>query len=203
MKIQILTIFLTTTIAISACHQNKEHSLYNGQELRAGDIVLRCGSGLTSRAVIVADNGGNYSHVGIVVDSSGVMMIVHAVPGEHDFPNDFDRVKMDEAKTFFLTTRTKNGRILRYSDSIVAQKAAKAAHRLYKSGIIFDHEYDISDTSALYCSELVEYAYKQAGILSITDGIRHDVNLPVFNYEQVILPSDFVHSSQLTTVSEF
>ena len=87
--------------------------------------MLRCGSGLTSRAVLVADNGGNYSHVGIVVDSSGVMMIVHAVPGEHDFPNDFDRVKMDEAKTFFLTTRTKNGRIMRYSESIVAQKAAQ------------------------------------------------------------------------------
>ena len=203
MKIHILTILLTTTIAISACYRNKEHSLYNGQELRAGDIVLRCGSGLTSRAVLVADNGGCYSHVGIVVDSSGVMMIVHAVPGEHDFPNDIDRVKMDDAKTFFLTTRTTNGRILRHSDSIVANKAAQAAHRLYKSSIIFDHEYNISDTAALYCSELVEYAYKQAGIPSITDFARHDVYLPVFQYEQVILPSDFINSKQLKTIAEF
>lgn len=48
--------------------------------LKAGDVVLRRGSGLTSRAVLMADRSRGYSHVGIVVDSAGVMMVVHAVP---------------------------------------------------------------------------------------------------------------------------
>ena len=54
-------------------------------ELRAGDVVFRRGGGLTSRAVLMADAQGQYSHIGIVVDSAGQKMIVHAVPGEPDF----------------------------------------------------------------------------------------------------------------------
>ena len=108
------------------------HTLYQGQQLRAGDVVLRCGSGMTSRAVRMADGGGCYSHVGIAVDSSGVMMIVHAVPDEHDGAGDVDRVKMDAPEVFFSSMRTSNGRIMRHADSIVARSAAEVALRIYR-----------------------------------------------------------------------
>lgn len=188
---------------LCGCKTEKKHSLYCGDELKAGDVVLRRGNGITSRAVLMADKGGCYSHVGIVAESSGVIVIIHAVPDEHDGPNDKDRVKMDAVETFFSSSRTSNGRILRHNDTLVAKRASEEALRIYRKGMLFDHDYNEKDTNLMYCCELVEYAYKAAGGLSITDNARHDINLPAFRYESVILPSDFINSRHLKTVSEF
>ena len=76
--------------------------LPDGLELAEGDIVFRRGTGLMSHTVVAAD-GGKYSHMGIVVDSAGVKMVVHAVPDEPDFPGDVDRVKMELPSKFFST----------------------------------------------------------------------------------------------------
>lgn len=196
-------ILILAAVLTTGCRDRDGHTLYQGQKLRAGDVVLRCGSGMTSRAVRMADGRGCYSHVGIAVDSSGVMMIVHAVPDEHDGAGDVDRVKMDAPEVFFSSMRTSNGRIMRHADSIVARSAAEVAQRIYRKGVLFDHDYDTEDTTRMYCSELVEHAYREAAGLSITDSARHDVNLPVFTFRDVILPSDFTSSRHLCTICAF
>lgn len=151
-----ILIVIMLAVVLVGCRQHEEHTMLPDDVcLKAGDIVLRCGSGITSRAVQYADGGGCYSHVGMVVDSSGVMMIVHAVPDEHDGSNDVDRVKMDAADVFFSSMRTSNGRVMRYADSIAARRAAAEAYRIYRKRLLFDHDYNISDTTAMYCSELV------------------------------------------------
>ena len=198
-----LFLLLSAVLMGTGCGSNEEKSLLpEGIRLKTGDLVLRCGSGMTSRAVLWADGGGSYSHIGIVVDSAGVKMIVHAVPDEHDGPNDIDRVKMEPPEKFFSSVRTCNGRIMRYPDSIIAQKAAQEAYRIYRKGTLFDHDYDDSDTSTLYCCELVEFAYQKAGV-SIVGNSRHDINLPVLQFDHVMLPSDFVKSKAVTTVNVF
>ena len=73
--------------------------------LQTGDVVFRLGGGAMSHAVAYIDRDGAYSHVGIVVDSAGKKMIVHAVPGEPDFDGDPDRVKMDTPERFFSSIR--------------------------------------------------------------------------------------------------
>lgn len=199
-----ILIVIMLAVMLVGCRQHEEHSLLPDDVcLKAGDIVLRCGSGVTSRAVQYADGGGCYSHVGMVVDSSGVMMIVHAVPDEHDGSNDVDRVKMDVPDVFFSSMRTSNGRVMRYADSIAARHAAAEAYRIYRKRLLFDHDYNISDTTAMYCSELVEYAYQQAAGISITCGARQDVSMPAIDFEQLILPSNFVESKLLTTIATF
>lgn len=204
MKNYLLYIILISTIShLTGCREKPNYTLYKGQELRAGDIVLRCGSGLTSKAVQIADGGGCYSHVGIVVDSAGMKMIVHAVPDEHDDNEKEDKVKMDTPEVFFSSTKTSNGRILRYNDETKARKAAETALRIYYKGFLFDHNYDESDTTSMYCCELVEYAYKKAASMSITDNARHNVNLPAFTFKNVILPSDFISSRHLHTTAIF
>lgn len=197
-----------STIAFAAfmlmnCTQTNVHTLFpKDAQLEPGDIVLRCGSGITSRAVLFADSGGSYSHVGIVVDSGGVMMIVHAVPDEHDHQGDVDRAKMDTPEAFFSNIRTSNGRVMRGSDKQKGAIAAAEAYRLYKKGVYFDHDYDDSDTTKMYCCELVEFAYQKAGT-TVVDTMRHDINLPVFHFDHVILPSDFVQSKYLKTIIVF
>lgn len=200
---KLLAILCALVICLSACQTERGHSIYNGQKLRAGDIVLRCGTGIASRAVLMADEGGHYSHVGIVVDSSGVMMIVHAVPDEPEWETDVDRIKMDAVDVFYSSIRASSGMVLRCEDSIWAQRAASVAYALYKARILFDHEYDACDTTMMYCSEMVEHAYRKAGGQSITGCARHDIDLPAFHYNGVILPSDFMRSDHLKTITVF
>lgn len=169
--------------------------------LRPGDLVLRRGVGLMSRVVLEADKGG-YSHIGMVVDSCGCLMVVHAVPGEPDSKSDVDRVKMEPVERYYMSTRASGGLVLRYGDRAVAGRAAEAAVRLYRRGTLFDHDYDDRDTTRMYCCELVEFAYTEAG-RPLTRGRRHDYTLPGISFEHLILPSDFTQSGVLVPVAEF
>lgn len=172
-----------------------------GTELREGDVVLRMGGGVTSHAVVAADHGGQYSHVGIVVDSCGHPMIVHAVPDEPDFAGDVDRVKMDSPDRFFSPMRASRGMVRRQGNAAAAHRAALWALAKYKQGTAFDHDYDSADTTRMYCTELVAHAYASAG-LDIAGPPTHEVNLPAL-HTRCWLPSDFGTSRQLTTIAEF
>ena len=75
--------------------------------LREGDVVFRRGTGLISRAVLAADEDGQFSHIGIVVRNGNHWMVVHAVPGEPEFKGDSDRVKMEPIASFFCSEKLK------------------------------------------------------------------------------------------------
>lgn len=169
--------------------------------LRPGDVVLRRGSGLTSRVVLWADRGGRYSHAGIVVDSGGRPMVVHAVPGEPDFPGDVDRVKLDTPERFFSPELTDCGEVLRPADAATGRRAAQAAWHAYRRGARFDHDYDESDTTRLYCTELVLHAYRRAGC-RLVSAPPHDISLLGRSW-QCRFPSDLQKSPFLYSLSLF
>lgn len=181
-------------LLLVGCTKGKDYRsiLPADAKLRAGDVVFRRGGGLTSQAVLAADVDGNYSHVGIVVDSAGTMMIVHAVPGEPDFEGDVDRVKMDRPEHFFSTEFTVVGEVCRPRDSLIARRASEVAMAQYRRGTLFDHDYDDLDTTRMYCTELIAYAFRQAGHEVVGDE-RHKVGFPIMQ-ASVIFPSD-IHSS--------
>ena len=171
-------------------------------QLKAGDVVFRRGSGFTSHAVLIAEGReGVYSHTGIVVDSAGVLMIVHAVPGEPDYEDDEDRVKMECPKEFFHLTKAQQGAVYRHTDSVKAQNAAYQAWQTYLRHPLFDHDYDDSDTTALYCTELVVHAYRQAH--APLRGLKHH-HLHLVGFESdCVLPSDLRKSGDLKLVVAF
>lgn len=169
--------------------------------LQTGDVVFRRGGGFTSQVVVTADPHGNYSHVGIVVDSAGHKMIVHAVPGEPDFNGDVDRVKMDKPERFFSSMYATTGEVCRPKDKVVAVKAADFAFEQYHKHVLFDHDYDDHDTTKMYCTELVVYAFQNAGH-DIIGKDRHSVNTP-FLKAQCIFPSDIYLSPFLNSVIKF
>ena len=170
-------------------------------QLKTGDVVFRRGSGFTSQAVIIAEHGGAYSHVGIVVDSAGVPMIVHAVPGEPDYDGDEDRVKMDSPEAFFSKVRAQRGAVYRHADSIVAQRAAQEAFKVYRRGVLFDHDYDSSDTTKMYCTELVVYAYGKTSY-PLTDVENEHLKLVGFETD-CILPSALLKCKDLRKMKAF
>lgn len=169
--------------------------------MRPGDVVFRQGGGFTSHVVRVADGGGAYSHTGIVVDSAGHLLVVHAVPGEPAYEGEPDCVKADAPEVFFNSMRANVGAVARSDDSTAAMQAARVAWQVYKRGTLFDHAYDDADTLQMYCTELVVHAYKAAG-LSLVGTERHEVELPGLN-TRCIFPSDVLKSSQLRVIRTF
>jgi hypothetical protein len=199
-----LWIGIIAILVLAGCNDNANGYrclLPAGTELKEGDVVYRRGGGLVSHVVVAADRGGNYSHIGIVVDSAGKKMIVHAVPGEPDFEGDEDRVKMDTPERFFSSEHTSVGEICRMKDSTAAKKAARAAIEAYNRHTLFDHEYNDNDTVKMYCTELVVWSYKKAGI-NIVGNERHHVSIP-FLETYCIFPSDVYKSEYFKSIIIF
>lgn len=195
---------LITLILAAGCTgrpERKRSILPPTCRLEPGDIVFRRGAGMTSHAVLIAQNDGIYSHVGIVADSAGQILVVHAVPGEPDFKGDPDRVKADRPETFFDSQRAIAGAVMRCPDRTAARRAASAAWNLYQRGVTFDHEYDETDTLAMYCTELVSHVYRRAGRPIVGPG-RHRISLPGLS-TCCLLPSDLLESPELTDIARF
>ena len=189
-------------ILVSCGEREEERSILPDDfALCAGDVVFRRGEGIASHVVLATDANGNYSHVGIVVNYAERRMIVHAVPGEPDFDGDVDRVKMDTPEKFFSYKNASKGEVCRPKDSSTAQRAADVALRIYRRGTLFDDKFDDQDTSKMYCTELIVYAYRHAGI-DLTEGRRHKIDLPIIK-ATCILPSDIYASRHLKTMIQF
>ena len=195
-----LAAILVIVIMARACSgTGKSRCILPGDcTLQTGDVVFRRGSGVTSRTVIALDQKGEYSHVGIVVDSAGVKMVVHAVPGEPDYEGDPDRVKMDTPETFFSSVNAQLGEVCRPKDSLVACKAAEEALKIYRRHTLFDHDYDDRDTTRMYCTELVVHAFRKAGVELVGEE-RHHMKVPILEVE-CMFPSDLLNSDYLGSV---
>ena len=83
---------------------------------RDGDLAFRRGGGLTSRAVLAADAGGVYSHVGLLKREGDEWFVIHAVPGEPVDATDVDRVKCEPVDRFFAADRAVCGAVMRVKD---------------------------------------------------------------------------------------
>jgi len=170
-------------------------------ELKEGDIVFRRGSSLASRVVLASDTRGMYSHIGIVVRKGNEFRIVHAVPGESD-PEQPDRVRMDRIAAFFAFDRAVSGRVMRMEmgDSLRAKLASKAL-KYFNNKTLFDHHYDLTDSTELYCTELIWQVFNTVGI-DITANSRSYVNF-LWYQGDFIYPSDISQNENLITIYSF
>lgn len=165
-------------------------------QLREGDLLFRRGTGVVGHIVTAMDSEGCFSHVGIVVRCDDEWCVIHAVPHEPDFEGDFDRVKCEAVECFL--GRYPNGDYGLYRTTIAPDKVAIAvrnARRLSDKQVRFDHNYDLADTTELYCTELIEYVYGLAGV-TLSEGRRTEITFPIMEGSH-IMPSDLTKSSLL------
>lgn len=194
-------LFSLSSLLLS-CHGPVTHSsgelVFPFGRFRDGDLAFRRGEGVTSRAVLAADAGGLYSHVGILRKKDGVWFVIHAVPGEADV----ERIKSERIESFFAPEKAVCGAVMRFvGDSVLSGEAARHAERLYGMGILFDHDYDLGDTSRLYCTELVDFVYRSLGV-DLPEGRISSIHIPGFQGD-FLLPSDLYESKRLTVIFEF
>ncbi len=83
----------------------------------------------------------------------------------------------------------------------VAMAAAQRASELATAAIRFDHDYDLADTTKMYCTELIRNVYLSAGT-DLTEGRRTRINMPGFSGDH-ILPTNLTDSPLLEFVYRF
>lgn len=197
-------LLLILCLFTTSCRKERGASLFPSDcHLAEGDLLFRRGCGLSSQAVMMADRSGHYSHVGIVVDSAGTKMVVHAVPDEPDFKGDPDRVKMETPEQFYLPTKARAGAVVRVRcRAEEARIAAEFARKAYAERVLFDHAYDDEDSTKMYCCELVVRAYRRAGI-SLAENGKHELRMPGLERIKCILPSDIAGNGRVEHIASF
>lgn len=166
-----------------------EIPIYN---LRSGDLVFRLGRTLESRAIAIE---GGYSHVGIVIRHDSTLQIAHIEPSR----DDSEKTKYESLEQFFHPKNATSGAVMRIEGLNSEQQAIVENYLFSCKNISFDHDYKLSDTTQMYCTELAFRAFSEIGI-DITDGTRHRV--PIVQ-EEVILPTDISNNDRLVEIWQY
>lgn len=166
--------------------------------LHSADLVFRLGRTLQSEAIAAgADHTARYSHIGIIIRQANNISVVHIEPcRDRD-----ERVKCETLEDFFAYDKAMSGAIVRIKNLTAEQRnqIQQAALSAASSPISFDHDYSLSDTTRMYCTELTEWAYSKADI-TLSEGRCH--RLPLAS-EPVILPQDILKRADVVRIWGF
>lgn len=192
---------LSIALLLCGCGEPQEEVVLTGDEaFREGDLVMRCGYGVESKAVTESSRS-IYSHIGMLYydQAQGLWMVVHAVPDEAE-RGEPEWVKSERLTEFYAAERAMRGAWMRVDcpDS-VADAAIRYALQKVKDKVEFDNDYLLSDTTRLYCTELIWQAYLHQGI-DLSDGHRHDVPLLFSKDGACIFPVDIEESDKILFV---
>ncbi|MDR2009827.1 MAG: hypothetical protein LBQ22_05030 [Bacteroidales bacterium] len=194
-------ILLLTVLWLYGCNSvpQEPHYIPEYIHLRNGDLAFRKGRSAESYAVTTMDSEAIYSHVGIITKSGEDWFVVHAVPGE-SAKNAMDTIKMDSIHIFFRLDRAQAGGIyrLKCTDSI-AEIASENSLKYFEKKPLFDDYFNLDDTTALYCTELIYHVYLPVGI-DVTEGRRHSVPGMPF---PIIWPSDILKNENLIEIYRY
>ncbi len=170
-------------------------------EVKDGDLIFRCGRSPESHAVRVRDRQSGYSHVGVALWVGDSLMVIHSVPDEEDH-HPADTIKCEPWSDFWQRKRAKTGAIFRLPITD-EQRQVVRGYLLEKwaAQTPFDHNYLLSDTTEIYCTELVWRAYERAGV-DLSEGRRSSVGLFGFT-ELILLPSDLEQHADLSCLYFF
>lgn len=166
-----------------------------------GDIIFRRGSSMASRVVLMSDKRSDYSHTGIVRVRDSLLTVIHAVPGErHDKAAAVKHESLARFTQPSLASKVAVARV-KNTEKACRQQASAKAYSYYCRHVPFDQAFDLRDTAALYCTELIWQAYRHAG-LDLVDS-RFDVLNTLFKPTGFILPSSLFYSPYVEIIAEY
>ena len=201
----LLLLLPVIAVCCSSCSQAPESKaavpLYERLDtalLQEGDLLFRLGTGLESQAVVATDRNAQYSHVGLLVRENGVWKVLHAVPGEEAETGGEEVLKKDVLPVYFSPMRAVSLCVMRYDTTAEALcEICRQGMRLYAKRIPFDHSYDITDSSKMYCTEFVIHVFHCAGV-DLPEGRCH--HFPLVK-ERLVYPLDIIQNPKLKMVS--
>jgi len=126
-----------------------------------GDIILRHGYGMASDIIVNTLNEEyDVSHCAVISKSNNQINVIHSVSQSL---SDFDGVQIQSLDRFITDCKKNSIIIVRYKNpkntdnKIIVEKAA---YYLSKK-IPFDNDFDIEDSSKIYCTELIWRTIKE------------------------------------------
>lgn len=137
--------------------------------LQPGDVVFRRGYGLVSR-MIATKLEGQYelSHCGVVVSINNQLHVVHSVSSSL---SEIDGMQINKLQDFVRQSQPGSLVVNRLIDSTLHKPFVESVLRFLAEKRPFDHDFDIFENEAIYCSELVWLALKDAGNLDVYEGL--------------------------------
>ena len=171
-------------------------------DFQAGDVVFRRGESMASRVVLFNDPEGEYSHVGMIVQSDSGLLVVHALPGTHPTQAGEDLVRAERLSEFFAPENALYGKVMRLPlNSTQKGELSYRALQKVEEQTEFDHDYDFQDTTKLYCTEFLQLLYAHVGI-DLAEGRTTRINIPGLHAD-LIMPADVHRNKRLKTVFSF
>ena len=170
----------------------------NEAALRDGDVILLRTSSVRGLFVRVTDNAGDFTHAGIVRRRGGVVDVVHADPERGLDGN--RAVRRVSLAAFANDARASDVAVFRLRDERngAARAAAEWAGVQAQKAVPFDEHFNLEDSTALYCTELLWRAFGHAGIrVAVTE--RRPFRLQSAR-ESVVLVSAFEQRTELVRV---
>ncbi len=135
-------------------------------KLKDGDIILRRGFGMVSDLIVTTMNEEyDISHCAIIVKDNNHFKVIHTVSQSL---SEFDGVQSQTLSRFISDSKENSIIVVRLkgiSDSSISQRAK---YFLSKK-LPFDHDFDINDSSKLYCTELIWKVIKDSYKIDIFD----------------------------------
>lgn len=180
--------------------------------LQDGDLAFRRTTGMLGQVVRASDRAGDFSHVGIVRLTEHGPMVVHATPdggqGHDGVVVDLLAQYMEEPGTdavgFYRYRIASTGAMQRLADARAATVSAHATRWAVEAAarrVPFDGALDLSDSSAVYCTELVWRAFASAGVELAAPTTLHP-HVPL-GPRDILLVSSLQSSPQLVRLAMF
>ena len=197
-----ILLLVSVQLLFFSCSQKKDGMCsvqFDTCGLRNGDLVFRNGHGYESR-VVTNLSSGDFSHMGIVYHDGRQWCVIHAVPGEAG-EDGMDYLKCEPIAEFFRPDRAKAGaRVCVACSDSIANAATFHALQLVNRKVLFDDDYDMEDTTSLYCTELVRLVYLDCGV-DLCDDRWH--RIPFHTNGPVIFPEDIWNSPLVIKKNKF
>lgn len=201
-QIVYLFVIVTLTLLCACSHSGRKTKRNIPVELHNGDIAFRRGEGIASRAVLMTNARGSFSHVGVVLNIDNQWFVVHEVPFESESLEE-DKICCESAEIFFGEAKAASGALYRFqgADSLMVSGVYKYVMRQVERELPFDHDYDLSDSTKQYCSEMVWRSYMSQGV-DLSQGRRTKVTMPGFAGVH-IMPADIEMDERLELLFRF
>ena len=176
---------------------------FDSEIFRSGARIFRQGRGIFSEFFRnVGELNSPYSHVGIIYMENNNVFVIHTEANE---VTGLGFAKKDELTNFISKTNAFSSGLYRIKNlgSKDAESVMKTALGYVRNKIPFDTDFDLNSSCSLYCTELVDMAYKSVGINLVEH--PYIIQFPIINRllnREVITVGQLVESNAIEFVSK-
>ena len=166
----------------------QEHYVFNYSldssevaQILDGDIILRHGHGFVSDGIVeLFKEKYDISHCAIVTQDSTGLQVIHSVSQSL---SEIDGIQKQSLNSFIRDSKKNSVMVVRfkYPPGFSGLEISKNAREILSRKVPFDHNFNLEDSTEVYCSELIWLAIKNSYNFDVFNG-RRDSKIDVMKF---------------------